>query len=68
MFALVNGIIVRFIHVDLTSNFLQSLVRNRTELKCVTGEITKKNRRTYRRIYNFEDKISIFSLMHFMLS
>ena len=41
-FALVNGIISRFIQVDITSNFLQSLVRNRTDLKCVIGEITRK--------------------------
>ena len=41
-FALVNGIIFRFIQVDITSNFLQSLVRNRADLKCVIREITRK--------------------------
>ena len=41
-FALVNGIIFRFIQVGITSNFLQSLVRIRADLKCVIGEITRK--------------------------
>ena len=41
-FALVNGVISRFIQVDITSNFLQSLVRKRTDLKRVIGEMTRK--------------------------
>ena len=41
-FALANGIIFRFIQVDLTSNFLQSLVCKCADLKCVIGEITRK--------------------------
>ena len=41
-FALVNGIIFWFIQVDITSNFLQSLVCNRADLKCFIGEMTRK--------------------------